>query len=447
MARRTSTWSEVGARRLQLRRMEHALVRRDVALHDDPLRAQSLALVIGALVAVVVVAGCLAVALVRPRGDLGSAQLVVARETGAMYVRIGDLWHPTPNLASARLILRTAAAPTLVDATALEGVRRGPAIGIPGAPSSLGPTAAWDTWTVCDGRDTLVTAGDGTSPAERLDPGRSVLVTPRGESAAITYLLYDGRRAAVDLRNAAVVRALRLDGVRPQPVSRALLDTVPEVAPIAAPPVERSGSVGPMGAAVGSVVQVVGTGATDLYVVLADGVQRVGEVAADLIRLTYAGASVGVPAVSPAAIAATPTVDRLAVGHLPDRARTPATGPAVCVRWRAGASPNPVVSVGTPADVEGAMVLPRADGAGPQIDRVAMPSGRAAYVRAARVLADDGSTGPTYLVADDGTVHGVRDDAAASALGLTGPPIAAPWPVLAWLPRGPELGVDAAPAP
>ena len=145
MARRTSTWSEVGARRLQLRRMEHALVRRNVALHDDPLRAQSLALVIGALVAVVVVAGCLAVALVRPRGDLGSAQLVVARETGAMYVRVGDLWHPTPNLASARLILRTAASPTLVDATALDGVRRGPAIGIPGAPSSLGPTAAWDT--------------------------------------------------------------------------------------------------------------------------------------------------------------------------------------------------------------------------------------------------------------------------------------------------------------
>ena len=105
------------------------------------------------------------------------------------------------------------------------------------------------------------------------------------------------------------------------------------------------------------------------------------------------------------------------------------------------------LQVGTPAEVEGAIVLPRADGAGPQIDRVAMPSGRAAYVRAARVLADDGSTGPTYLVADDGTVHGVRDDAAASALGLTGPPIAAPWPVLAWLPRGPELGVDAAPAP
>ena len=37
------------------------------------------------------------------------------------------------------------------------------------------------------------------------------------------------RRARVDLRSPVVVRALRLDGVAPRPVSRALLDTVPEV--------------------------------------------------------------------------------------------------------------------------------------------------------------------------------------------------------------------------
>ena len=40
--------------------------------------------------------------------------------------------------------------------------------------------------------------------------------------------MYDGWRAKVDLRNRAVVRALKLDGVIPRPVSRALLDATPE---------------------------------------------------------------------------------------------------------------------------------------------------------------------------------------------------------------------------
>ncbi|WP_343044060.1 type VII secretion protein EccB [Mycolicibacterium sediminis] len=426
--------------------MEHALVRRDVALHDDPLRSQSLAMVVGALVAVVVVAACAAVAFLRPRGDLGSTQVVVARETGAMYVRIDDVWHPTPNLASARLIVRAAAVPTLVDQRALDGVRRGPAVGIVGAPATLDADPPPDTWTVCDGRDTLVAADRGLSPADRFDPGRSVLVTPRGESAALTFLLFDGRRARVDLRNPAVVRALRLDGISPQPVSRALLDTVPEVAPIVVPGIDGAGSVGPMGATVGSVVQVVGAAAADLYVVLADGVQRIGEVAADLIGITYAGTALGVPTVSPAAIAATRLVDRLQVDHLPDRARTPATGGVVCVRWRAGVpdvSTQPVVSVGAHLDVGDAVTLAQADGAGPRIDRVALPAGRASYVHAARILGDE-AAGPRYLVADDGVVYGVHDDTAATALGLTEPPAGAPWPILAWLPRGPELSIAGA---
>ena len=64
-------------------------------------------------------------------------------------------------------------------------------------------------------------------------PGRREY--PRGESAATTYLLYDGRRARVDLRNHAAVRALKLDGVAPRPVSRALLDAVPEAPGITTP--------------------------------------------------------------------------------------------------------------------------------------------------------------------------------------------------------------------
>ena len=41
-------------------------------------------------------------------------------------------------------------------------------------------------------------------------------------------------------------------------------------------------------------------------------------------------------------------------------------------------------------------------------------------------------------------VFGVHDDDTAKFLGLTDVSGIAPWPILANLPRGPELGVDAA---
>ena len=115
-------------------------------------------------------------------------------------------------------------------------------MGIPGAPTTIGEPLRGQAWTVCDDDRTVVAVGP--SDVDRLDSSRPVLVTPRGESAATTYLLYDGQRAAVDLRNVAVVRALRLDGVVPVPVSRTLLDLVPEVPAIAAAAHRRRGHAG-----------------------------------------------------------------------------------------------------------------------------------------------------------------------------------------------------------
>ncbi|PRC55977.1 type VII secretion protein EccB, partial [Mycobacterium sp. ITM-2017-0098] len=75
--------------------------------------------------------------------------------------------------------------------------------------------------------------------------GASVLATPRGESAAVTYLLHGGWRARVDLRHPAVGRALRIDGVVPQPVSAAVLDAIPEAPAIEPPRIPMAGSPGP----------------------------------------------------------------------------------------------------------------------------------------------------------------------------------------------------------
>ena len=234
-----TTRLQVSGYRFLLRRMEHALVRGDVRMLDDPLRAQSLSLIAGCVLAVIAIAGCAILAFVRPQGTLGSAPIVMTRESGALYVRIGDTMHPVLNLASARLIAGNPANPEVVSESAITNAKRGSLVGIPGAPATIGSPLDGNEsgWTVCD--DATTTTVIGGRIRGRPDPGRSVLVTPRTESAATTYLLYGGWRARIDLRNHAVVRALRLDGVAPQPVSRAMLDAIPEAPQIVAPHYSR----------------------------------------------------------------------------------------------------------------------------------------------------------------------------------------------------------------
>ena len=141
--------------------------------------------------------GLRVLALVTPQGTPGSAPIVMARESGAVYVRLADALHPAFNLASARLAARTDADPVVVGQASLARVKRGPRVGIPAGPDAIGAPLEEGPWAVCDAERTVVSVG---VPLPPLDPSRTVLVTPRAESAATTYLLYDGWRAEVDLR-------------------------------------------------------------------------------------------------------------------------------------------------------------------------------------------------------------------------------------------------------
>src|SRR3954451_8654700 len=100
MARQSTTRLHVSGYRFLLRRMEHALVRGDVGMLDDPLRAQSLSLIFGVVLVVIIVAACAVLAFLRPPGTLGSAPIVMVRDSGALFVRVGDTAHPVLNLAS-----------------------------------------------------------------------------------------------------------------------------------------------------------------------------------------------------------------------------------------------------------------------------------------------------------------------------------------------------------
>ncbi|OFB38401.1 type VII secretion protein EccB [Mycolicibacterium sp. (ex Dasyatis americana)] len=452
MARRPATRLQLSGHRFLLRRMAHALVRGDARMLDDPLRAQAVAYGAGCVLAAVAVGACAVFTLVRPGSPPGDAPILMARDTGALYVRIDDTAHPVANLVSARLIVGTPAKPVVVDEAVIAKLRRGPLVGIPGAPEQIGRPLGLDEsgWEICDlaePAETVLLAGRSDRETSPLRAGQGLLVAARAVGAP-TYLLVDGWRARVDLRDIAVVRALHLEGVPVQRVSQALLDSVPEAPALQAPLIAGVGARGPAvlgGLPVGTVVRVVRAGPTEFYVVLADGLQRIDRVAADVIRFSVTQSDDEPPVIPADVVADVPVAGSLAVARFPERV-LPRGRAAVCARWdprQAGTGTNTTVVVSDSYAAAG-IALAQADGAGPNIDRVHIPVGRSVLLQAGGVVRGATVGGPLYLLGDLGVLYGIRDVQTAERAGLGTSVVPAPWPMLAMLPRGPELNPDAA---
>ena len=443
MARPSKRLVLSGQRFLTLR-MERAVAHGDIHADDDSPRAQSVSMMIGVLVAAAALAGATVLAGWRPPAELGDATVVTVRGTGALYVRVQDVVHPVLNLTSALLIAATGESPRQVSEPALTQAKRGPTLGIPGAPTAIGTPLPESAWTVCDDGETTVIAG---LPAAAGGSVAGVAVLAAGPSGT-PYLLYNGPRARVDLTDPVVLRVLGLEGEQPAPVSRALLDLVPELPPITPPPIPGVGTPGPAalpGFLIGEVIRVQGATGTEFFVVLAGGVQQVTEVATDIIR--HSGPSAAVTAVAPASISQLPRLGTLAVQSFPEQSGTVAADRgAVCAAWTAG---TVEILLGARPQGAGRVRLAQADGAGPLTDAVDLPAGRSAYVRAEGTSASVGS-----LVTEHGVRFPVGDEESARILGLPATPAAAPRAVLEALPLGPKLtrsaaltAYDAVPAP
>ncbi|WP_297728738.1 type VII secretion protein EccB [Mycobacterium sp.] len=434
---------QVSGYRFLLRRLECALLGRDIHTADEPLRAQTTSLAVGCVLAAIALLGYALLGLLRPHVDLGQARIVMGQQSGALYVRVGDTWHPVLNLASARLIVATAANPQPVRESDLGRTKRGPLLGIPGAPPLLGEPLSADesAWTICDtegtGATTVIAGPTDGSSVRRLGTDDALLVAPA--SGSPSYLLYNGQRAVVDLADTAVVRALRLEGHAPRLVSQSLLNAVPEAPPISSPRLRAAGdaSAGMPGFPVGSVLRITRGDGDEYYVVLPGGVQRIGRVAADLLRFSDSRGTANAIPVAPDAIRAAGIVNMLPLAGFPDRAPALAGGSTLCVTSKLAPSVSHDIAFlagsGLPVPAGQAPVtLSQADGRGPALDGAYLPPGRSAYVRG------DNRFGTRYLVTDTGVRFAIHDDDAAHDLGLPAP-IPAPWPMLAVLPSGPEL--------
>ena len=451
MPAKLTTKPQVNGYRFMVRRMEHALVRRDVRMLHDPMRSQSRSMTVGLVLGVLVLAGFGVTALFKPAPAIGDSPIVLAKGSGALFVKVDDRMHPVLNLASARLIAGSAASPAVVGDDKLRAVSLGPMVGIPGAPQQLpgrgqqvsGP------WTVCDSVDgdrivgTSVIAGGaaiGDGIAELT--GKEALLVERDGQA---HLVYDGKRARVDLEDHAVTRAMGLDGITPRSVTAALLNAVPEARPIVAQPVPGQGNPPTFpipDAVVGDVVHITGAEASKHFVVLGDGIQPVGAATADLIL--YGGAGAVLRELSPDSIAQAPTTGRpLPVADHPQsapRIRGGGDDTVACLTWSRdseGASPSTTLAVGRKLPLaEGAQAvrMAGADGPGEAVDLFYLPPGHAANVHVG-----EGRREPRFLVSDTGVRYGIAGAETAGTLGLGAESDSAPWSIIGILPAGPAL--------
>lgn len=441
-----------------------------VALHDtrmlvDPLRAQSRAVLTGALILITGVAGCFVFSLIRPSGSAGTDAVLADRTTAALYVRIGDQLHPALNLTSARLIAGRADNPSTVKTSEIDGFPRGNLVGIPGAPERMAQSASRDAvWTVCEaasGADTGVTVlgGPVATEGERADPlagDRAVLVA--NDMGA--WLLWDGRRSPVDLADRAVTDALGFGGTpaTPRPIAAGLFNAIPEAPALSAPMIPEAGApprfplsvAAPVGAVV---VAFEADNTIRYYAVLPDGLQPIPEVLASILRNTNSYGLAQPPRLG------ADEVSRLPVSHLLDTDAYPdapvmlvdaAAEPVTCAQWRKSADAEQ-----SSLDLLSGAVLPMPEGLrtldlvgagnGVTADRVALAPGAGYFVQTVGQEPVSPTAGSLFWVSDTGVRYGIEpgeNGRTIAALGLSMPPVPVPWAVLVQFATGPTLSRD-----
>ncbi|WP_347955982.1 type VII secretion protein EccB [Gordonia aichiensis] len=458
MSRHLTTRAHVSGYRFGVARAEHALVRRDVGMVHDPMRTQFRSLIAGVVVAVLAVAGAGVYGFIRPQPSVRDAQIVAA-DDGGLYVLLDEVMHPVPNVASARLILGTAAPVRRAADRSLAAYPRGAAVGIPGAPDSLaGPGAPGrSVWSVCDGPDgTAVVAGDLGTGGDGTGERATMLV----EHSGVQWLIYPAPgpgggtpvRARVDRSRIELLRALAIDDAVARSVSAGLLNSLPARPDLRVPEVAGRGAPGALGLPIGAVIASAGVDGVDrFHLVLADGVQPLSGPAAETMHLVDSTAPPRVRRVSAAALAAVPARTQVPLGDFPQAVPRLSDRPApvVCHRWSHRAEGRPATSTLVTApqlplpDGARAVTLASADGLGPGLDQVYLRPRTGEHVVLTGIEPDSSRAGAAFYISDAGVRYQLAGADTGAVLGL-GRPVRAPWPMIALLPAGTELSREAA---
>jgi type VII secretion protein EccB len=460
------TRHQVSGWRFVMRRIASGVALHDTRMLVDPLRSQSRAVLVGALVVVTGLAGCFVFSLIRPGGDAGSSTILADRDTSALYVRIGDVVHPALNLTSARLIAGAPDNPTTVKSAEIDKFARGNLIGIPGAPERMVQnTSRSADWTVCDtvtgasaGVTVLAGAPDQTGElAAALPSDHGVLVQNVGGVHAGTWLLWNGRRSPIDLANRAVTDALGLgtDIRAPRVIAPGLFNAIPESAPLLAPALPGAGTPPrfalPVQAPIGAVVaSYEANNSIRYYAVQAEGLQQISPVLAAILRNTDSYGLQQPPRLGADDVSRLPVANGIDTAAYPSGELTPVDAtadPVTCAYWSKpadAAQSSLTLLSGAALPLPGGLHTVDLVGAGngTTANRVALSPGKGYFVQSVGSEAGAPQAGSAFWVSDTGVRYGIdtaADPKAVAALGLTPPPVPVPWSVLTQFAAGPTL--------
>lgn len=454
---RLTTKVQVSGWRFLLRRLEHAIVRRDTRMFDDPLQFYSRSVALGVVVSVLVVVGALAMAYFKPQGKLGNGNLFVDRATNQLYLKVGGELHPVYNLTSARLVLGNPAEPATVKSAGLNRLPKDQSIGIPGAPYATPVSSdSSSAWTLCD----TVVRAESTNPTVRTEiiampvaiehpaidpilPNEALLASYQGKDWVIT----SKGRHATNLSDRPMTFAVGIRGTaKPSPLSTAMFNALPDAGSWQLPPVANAGAPNTLGLpdelVVGSVLQVHTTLGVSYFVVMQDGVAPVNANTAAALRANQSYGLVVPPSLPPNLIVNIPEL--VYNSPLPDepiKIVSRPDDPTLCWTWeRKPGEQTPRTAVLTGRH------LP--------IPASAMSTGIKQIQGSATIYLDGGkfvqlqSPDPRYgealyYVDPQGVRYGIPDQQTASSLGLPSPKTA-PWEIVRLLVDGPVLSKDAA---
>ncbi|OCB31819.1 type VII secretion protein EccB [Mycobacterium malmoense] len=463
-----STRTQVTGYQFLARRTAMALTRWRVRMEVEPGRRQTLAVVASVSAALVICLGALLYSFLSPAGQVGDSPIIADRDSGALYVRVGDRLYPALNLASARLITGRPDNPHLVKSNQIASLPRGPLVGIPGAPSNFHTTSpSTSSWLVCDTVATstgvsapsgvTVTVIDGNpdlSNHRHVLNGTDAVVLSYGGDA---WVIREGRRSRIDATNRSVLLPL---GLTPEqvgqakPMSRALFDALPVGPELTVPQIQNAGSAASFPGAPGPIGTVIVTpqisGPQQYSLVLADGVQTLPPLVAQILQNAGPGNTKPVT-VEPSALAKMPVVNKLDLSSYPDAPLNVADireNPATCWWWQKTSGENrariQVISGATipvaAKDENKVVSLVKADTTGREADQVFFGPDYGNFVAVTGNDPGAKTTESLWWLTDAGARFGVDDTREVrEALGLKTKPGLAPWVALRLLPQGPTL--------
>ncbi len=468
-----STRTQVTGYQFLARRTAMALTRWRVRMEIEPGRRQTLAVVASVAAAGVICLGALLWSFLSPSGQISESPIIADKDSGALYVRVGDRLYPALNLASARLITGRPDNPHSVRASQIAALPHGPMVGIPGAPSEFAPKAPQtSSWLVCDtvgGSSTSNATGSSSqgvtvtviNGSPDLSGHRKVL---NGSDAVVlnyggdAWVIREGRRSRIDATNRSVLLPL---GLTPEqvsqarPMSRALFDALPVGPELAVPDVPNPGSPATFPGAPGPVGTVIVTpqisGPQQYSLVLPDGVETLPPLVAQIMENAGGAVNTRPTTVEPSALAKMPVVNKLDLSSYPDKPLNVGDireNPSTCWWWERTAGENrarvqvvtgPTIPIKN-GDQPKVVSLVKSDTSGREADQVYFGPNFANFVAVTGNNPAAQTTESLWWLAETGARFGVDDTKEArEALGLNGTPSVAPWVALRLLPQGPTL--------